>query len=185
MSVSSYRKPPSNPIDALNTNPLLKKMFENADIPTDGGQKDKVQTWDDLKQLQEVCGSGILEVATEINNAVRLIKTAEISNPEIILTVNGLSRDLMHFTDQLVSLKNRHEHRTGPQANPGEYAEIMNIGMDYMTYQEKFSGVMFQPLVTLTEFHNEAIQKLNEQKEADITNPAVISDIEVKEVSND
>lgn len=184
MTVSSFRKQKSDaPLGALNSNPLLKKMFENANIPTNNSDA-KSQTWDDLRTLQEACGSGILEVAHEINHAINAINSANINNNELNVTVNGLKRDLVHFTNELVTLKDRHETRTGATKNSSEYAEVMNIGMDYMTYQEKFSGVMFPSLVTLTEFHNEALQQLKAQEETDLTNPAVVSDIEVKEVPN-
>ena len=172
------------PNDQLNMAPkgtLLGNLMERADIkPSNEDQTPdftSTQSWDKVTHISQAVSQMLVDVAMEINECIRTLNTANISNKEVAITIQGLKNDLASFTDKIVQLKSKHADKAGVVANTDEYSECMSIGLEYMSLNEEIRALMFQPLTTLTEYANEALQKLSAQ------NPNVVTDVVPKEVA--
>ena len=156
---------------------LLGNLLHKADIKPDTGEAPAFQSnqsWDAIEDISSKVAHMLVDVAVEINNTIRLINSANIDNKEVHITIEGLKRDLGSYTDKVVSLKQKHAGRAGQVVNADEYSVCMSIGLEYMSLNEEIRALLFQPITTLTEYANVALQQLNAQ------NPNVVTDVVVK-----
>lgn len=184
-----YQFPQQDKINLAPQGSLLNTLMQRADIPVENVEKKpftsgddssqylSTQSWDKITEISQVVSQMLVEVAIEINRTIRIINQADISNKEIEITVDGLKRDLVSFTDKIVNLKQKHEGKSGTVANADEYSASLSIGLEYMSLNEEIRALLFQPLTTLTEYANVAVQQLNAK------NPSVVTDVEVKSVA--
>ena len=155
---------------------LLGNLMERADIhpQVDNGEAPSFQsnqTWDSIDDISHSVANMLVDVAIEINNTIRLINGANISNREIAITIEGLKRDLVSYTQKVADLKQKHVGRSGQLVSADEYSNSLSIGLEYMSINEEIRALLFQPITTLTEYANVALQKLNAQ------NPTVVTDV--------
>ena len=173
-----YHFPQKEKLNAAPKGSLLGTLFERADIKPDEGTAPEFQsnqTWDKLDEISQAVSTMLVQVAIEINKTIQLINHANISNKEIHITIEGLKRDLASYTDKIVALKQKHAGKSGLVTNADEYSVCMSIGLEYMSLNEEIRALLFQPITTLTEYANVAIQQINAQ------NPNVVTDVQVKE----
>lgn len=167
--------------EKFNTAPkgsLLGQLFDRAEIHTDASEAPEFQSnqsWDKIQDISQAVANMLVDVAIEINKTIQLINHANISNKEIHITIEGLKRDLASYTDKVVALKQKHADKVGLVTNADEYSVCMSIGLEYMSLNEEIRALLFQPITTLTEYANVAIQQINAQ------NPNVVTDVQVKE----
>lgn len=166
---SSIKNKPSN--SGPKTYPMLETLFERAQIKTEPKVE---QRWEQIEDMFQVCAESLIEIGHQINSSVHQIREANIDGPEIALTVQGISKDLNRFADELQEIHSEHQGRSGQCKTPDDLREALKSGTTYMAFQEKVRGVLFPNLLTITEYVNEAIRKEN------AANPNVITDVEVK-----
>ncbi len=89
------------------SNPLLEKMFQNADLDTP--IIEITQSWDDIDNIYQAVAESIISIAGEINQTIRVINELGMhSNKELEVAMNGLQGDIEMFTRDMVNIRNRH-----------------------------------------------------------------------------
>ena len=176
-----YHNKDTNKFNMAPKGSLLGNLMERADVepqPNTGEAPSfqSNQSWDAIDGISHTVATMLVDVAMEINSTIRLINSANVNNREVFITVEGLKRDLQSYTEKLVALKQKHQGRAGQVVSSDEYSYCMSVGLEYMSMNEEIRALLFQPLTTLTEYANVALQQLNAQ------NPDVVTDVVTKEV---
>lgn len=160
-------------------NPVLDKMFKNAGIV---GDKHQTQTWEQLEGMYQTIGSGIIEMGEQVNVAVKTINDLGIvGDTMLIKTVEGLTRDIGMFTEDLIKIKARHSDMSGIVKDGEDLVLCLSCFEDYYALNSRLQAVIFPALLTVTDALMEA-QTLKAQQDA--LDPNVITDVEVKETTN-
>lgn len=168
--------------------PLLDALFQKAGIEANTSGK---QNWNELDTLYEAIGTGILDIGTQVNDAIRLITTLGITNnAELAISVNGLTRDIEQYTKDLIHIRSHHKDKSGFVVDGADLALSLTLFDDYRGLHERFRANVFPVMLTVSEHladavsaHNKAKQESEEQ--AKLLDPKVISDVEVKVNTNE
>jgi len=168
------------------TFPLLSQLMDRAGIqPNDQTVN---MTWDELEDLYQVVANGLVNQAVSLNTAITLFKQyAYNAGDELIITIKGLTADIEKLTQELVTIRKYHKDKTG-KVDDSEISAFLTIGSDYKTAADRIQSLLVNPMLTVTEYLVEMQQqlKLKEetdaslQKQKDLVDPTVISDVEVK-----
>lgn len=158
---------------------LLHGIMENAGLNTPVER----QKWEDLEDLFNDIGGGIIRIGQEINEALAIVNPnihhlEAGGREELTVTVNGLNSDLKSFASDLAKIHKMHQGRTGI-VEADDYALCLEVFNSYVILQDRFKSLTFNPVVTITEKMISVRGKLEQEQLAD---PKVISDVEVKEV---
>lgn len=165
------------------TSTLLDKLMDNAGLNT---QPKYSQSWDDLNNLYEAIGSQILAIGVQVNNAIKVIMSTGISNnTELKICIDGLRRDIEMYTKDLITIKSRHNDKSGNVKDGNELAFMLSIFEEYTGMQERIQANAFPVMLTITEHLSIALASNKTKAEEELTDPTVVSDIEVKEKLND
>lgn len=158
-------------------NSTLDGMFQRAGIDKPVNIS---QNWDQVDALYTSIAQGIVEIGMKVNEAVRLINSspAKVENG-LVITVNGITSDLNAFTNDLVTIKKRHEGMGGLVKDGEELTLCLSVFSDYMELNDRFRGVIFPSMITMTEGVHAATQAITT---AAIQDPTVVSDVEFKEI---
>lgn len=167
--------------------PLMESLMQKAGIQP---EYDSKSSWNELTEVYEAIGTSIVEIGTRVNESVRLIQRAGLQGVrELVIAINGLRTDLEKYTTDLIATRKRHADKEGMVANGDELALMLSIYSDYRTIQEFIQANTFPVFILITEKLTEASAKssepVDEQAQKDLVNPDVISDIQVKEKTND
>lgn len=158
---------------------LTAEVFKRADVGVDIDKLFPKQTWEDVDNLYNAIAQAIISIGEQVNQCVRTITEADISSKEIVVTINGITNDINSFTDDLVKIKQRHEGKSGFIENENDHALSVSVYTDYVTLQERVTGLTFSNMLTVTEYFNEAIKVIKARDASEIT------DVELKEVKQD
>jgi hypothetical protein len=158
---------------------LLGNLFQNAGIEIN--QEESKQNWDYLREIYEAHAQFLVAIATQINACIRLVnQSEEQGTPELRLTINTFTNDLHVFTEQLLSIKQRHEGLTGVVKDGDELSHCLSIYNDYVIWEERVRAISFPIMLTVTEYMGEWTNKIQEREKADVN---VITDVEAKEIN--
>lgn len=165
--------------------PLLDALFQKADIKPEAAQMPK-QNWSELDALYEVNATSIVEVASNVNNAIRAITEHGVSQTsELKATINGFTRDIQQYTTDLLHIQSHHKSKEGVIKNGADLVLFLSISEDYIALSERFRANTFNVMLTVTEYLSEAnSNKAARDAEKELLDPTVISDVEVKETPN-
>lgn len=158
-------------------NSLLDKLLDRAGVSSDinGNQR-----WDDLENVYQTLAQGLVELATQANNSIRLINAIGTENQsELDVTVNGIKQDLETYTAELVRIHARHQGRTGLITEGNDLMDCFGIFQDYHNVREKYHAVLFPSVISITEHVMEVCEKA--KKKEDLANVNVVTDVEFKE----
>lgn len=158
------------------TSALVYDLFNKADIPVPEEVK---QRWEEIEEIYQASAHGIVNVGIQINNCINLIRQVPCSNQnEVIESVNGVTRDLESFTNQLVDLHKLHEGKTGIINDPDDLALCIQIYNQYVAFNDRFKVVIFPIVITITEAYSEsqAILQQQNQKDDGITDVEIITE---------
>lgn len=168
--------------------PLMESLMAKAGIEPEFNSK---SNWDELNELYEAIGGSIIEIGTRVNESVALIQRAGLQEVrELVIAISGLNKDLETYTSNLIKTKQRHADKSGMVKNGDELALMLSIYSDYKTIQEFMQANTFQVFILITEKLSEASAVTKqaedqETKQKELQDPTVISDIQVKEKTND
>ncbi|MCK9516992.1 MAG: hypothetical protein M0Q87_13285 [Ottowia sp.] len=158
---------------------LTAEMFKRADVGVDIDKLFPKQTWEDVDNLYNAIAQAIISIGEQVNQCVRTINEADISSKEIVVTINGITNDINSFTNDLIKIKKRHEGKSGDIENENDHALSVSVYTDYVTLQERVTGLTFSNMLTVTEYFNEAAEVIKARDANEIT------DVELKEVKQD
>lgn len=165
---------------------LIKSLMTNADIVGD----DIKQDWKEVEDLYQSIGLAIIGIGTQINTTINFINniasesTVDMKSDvdEITQAVAGIKRDIDSFTNDLVSIHERHTHRTGKVDAGEDMMLCMSVFNDYVILNDRFRSLTFPPMLTITEnMMNISSKFKKEQAEKQIQDVNVVTDVEVKE----
>lgn len=158
-------------------NSTLDSMFARAGIDKPVNLS---QNWDQIDALYSTIAHGIVEIGTKVNDAVRVINASpgKVDNG-LVITVNGITSDLNAFTNDLVTIKKRHEGQAGLVQDGEELTLCLSVFSDYMELNDRFRGVMFPSMLTMTEGVHAATEAI---RLAAIQDPTVVTDVAYKEI---
>lgn len=126
-------------------------------------QKKKLneQQWSQLDEIYQTVAESIVEVASNVNQAIQLLNMVGTNNnAELVITAKGLNRDIEDFTRDLVYIKKRHEGKTGVVKDGDDLALCLSIFQDYTILQDRFKAIIFTPMLTISEFLADASDKI-------------------------
>jgi len=145
---------------------LVNDLFSSAGIPQE--ETKSKQSWSDVDAIYNTIASSIVEIGSNINDCIRIInQNGGNANNELVITVNGLTRDIEEFSKDLLKIKKRHEGFFGLVNDDNELALCLSVFNDYVILNDRFKAIIFQPILTITEFMAD-IKVKNE-----VTQPAV------------
>lgn len=121
------------------------------------------QSWSEVDDIYLSIATSIVDVGVNVNTVVGTLRANQgnANDPDLVTTVNGLSRDLKQFTDELVQINSRHNDRVGVISNEDELALSISVFSDYSVLSDRFRSVIFPPMLTLTEYLAETAIALN------------------------
>jgi hypothetical protein len=172
-------------LDRLMARGHANLVLQGINIPEPDGKA--LQDWSRLETIYRDIATGIVNVGTEVNQAVAAIRAAKLPDTtELSIVVKQFSDDLERFTDTLVQIHNRHQGQAGPVIDANLLALYLSCGNDYTTLYEQFRGLVFPAMETITDYTLRARTKLLAEQQAEQLTPEqdpnVITDVEVKEV---
>ena len=110
------------------------------------------QSWSEVDDIYQVLGEAIIEIAGQVNNSIKLIiQNGLETDTEINIAVNGIKRDIEHFTGDLKSIKSRHSDMSGTIDDEDQFALSCSVFNDYVILNERFKAIIFNPMLTITE----------------------------------
>lgn len=116
------------------------------------------QTWEDLENIYTSIVDGMITIGHRVNEAAIQLNQFKPSNlSEIAITVKGIERDLLLFTDDLVKIHKGHEGKKGVITDEDELALCFCIYNDYVELNERFRAIIFNPMLTITESLSETM----------------------------
>lgn len=134
--------------------------------------------WDDLEDAYQNIASLIVVSGETIQQSFhdqsvfKYLLKEEI--PQINTAIQGMSRDLIHFSNKLKEIHDLHADKSGNMANENEIETVFNIFNQYTAL-----NVDFQTVVTPN--HKYLLGILDKVLERRAQDPDVITDVEIKE----
>jgi hypothetical protein len=111
------------------------------------------QSWIEVDNIYKALGHSLVNVADNISMAISIIETnTETVDPEFVSTVKGLYKDLDVFSNDLVKINSRHKEFSGPINDGDELALCLSVFNDYSILSDKFRAVVFNPMLTISEY---------------------------------
>ncbi len=170
----------SGKIANIKTNPLLDKLMQ------DGGfNPPKTQNWDQLNDLYQTIGGGIVHLVAQAGEAVRALRQLGVSrNPEVVIMIKSVDSDAHKYAEDMVTIRAKHADKTGAVKDPFENTLMISLYEDYVALYERFQANMLPVILNLTEHLSNAAGAQKAKKGlAKLQDPTVVSDIEVKETN--
>ena len=164
-----------------STSPLLDKLMGNLNLNQEFKYE---QNWESLVSIYTAVAQSIVAIGTEVNNAIRTINAlGVVDNAELTISVNGLRKDIEQYATDLITIRSRHENRSGRIKDGNELALLISIFEDYTGMQERIQANAFPVLLTVTEHMSAAVvNKKQQDEQTAILDPQVVTDVEVKEI---
>lgn len=144
------------------------------------------QTWSELNDLREALAKATMEFTGQVY--------ALIQNPEVQAClgekrgkfdklVATFFSDGKYFSERVAKLRAQHEHRTEKFATMEEYGEFQKLALEYQNAQDELN-TLFAPTISeivliVHEQTSAALKAANDQ--ANLTDPKVVSDVEIKQ----
>lgn len=138
------------------------------DAETDPTAVAEPALWEDLEDLYGSIGEAIGGTACsiqEILNVPGLKERVEYPD-ELAVAVQGLNKDLNHFTDKLIGIRDQHKDQHGEVSDPDTYIDYLSIGDQYRIIAEEFMAVTAPALLTITEHTGSVFAALSAEQEA-------------------
>lgn len=144
------------------------------------------QSWGELVIMEDQIRRRIADASTFTYQLNTLVHAEGVADIEFAETVNGIMRDLQVFADRLNVQISKRNGRVNPVNGPDEYTEYISVGLELTSLLESMQIVVAPTLLELVEYQHRANEKIAAREaaakaEADAVNPAVVSDVEVKE----
>lgn len=128
--------------------------------------QDTKQSWEDLDRIYEKCGEAIIAIGNSVNTALAYPGILENINnvPELKLAVITLKNDLEAFTNELLTIKARHNGKFGYINNENDLADSISIFEDYVSFSSKFQTITTPTLINIIEKVSFATEALKQQQ---------------------
>ena len=137
--------------------------------------------WDELVGIEESTRTQIANSSIMCRDSYVIVTQEGVHTPEYLAVSKGVMRDLQLFADRLNVLISRRNGRTKQTLGPDEYSDYMAIGLELATLTEDIQVVVSHSMVTLIEYSHLANERIAARQEAEsATNPAVVTDVEIK-----
>jgi hypothetical protein len=135
------------------------------------------QSWSEVDDIYKCIAESICEIAVSVQHAVGLINNGQCAddNGELVVTTRGLARDLEQFTDELLQIRTRHEDRDGLISTEDDLALSISVFSDYITLSDRFKGVIFPPMLTITEHMTAASEAMQRSLDDDTEATEVVA----------
>lgn len=123
------------------------------------------QNWSQVDELYNTIATGIVEVAANVNQAIQLINLVSVdkNENEIVAVTRTMKNDIESFTRDLITIQSRHKNYGGPIRDENELALCLSVFSDYSELNERFRAIIFNPMLTITEFLTVASEKIKYQ----------------------
>lgn len=142
------------------------------------------QTWDDLDALRMELANAVM---TFTGQTYGMIHNPHIQNllgdrrPEFDQLAKTFDADIKGFSQRIKDLRLQHEGRTGRVTSMEDYATFNRLMISYTNANEELMALLGPTMTGMVLITNECTQAaVQAQQAADLANPAVVSDVEVK-----
>ena len=162
-------------IKQKQTSALIGQLFENADIPSPKIE----QSWSEVDDISQSVAEGIVDIASNINSCIQFINTVNGNfDKGLIVTINGVKRDIKSLVDDLVKIKKRHTGMVGIIKDEEELGLCLSVFNDYVILNDRFRAIIFPSALSITEAFGDAMNKWKEEQK-------IAKEQEVKETINE
>lgn len=152
---------------------LLNTLLVRADIPIK--EEEPKQKWDDVDNLYMELANSIVDIGSQVNETIRAINAGSLNNvQDLTITINGINRDLLSFTEDLIKIRSLHADKTGFIVDENDHALCLAVFNDYVMLNDRFRAVIYPSTITMTEILFEAMQSSK-------TDTNVVTDVAFKE----
>ena len=137
--------------------------------------------WDDLKEtylsmVQLISQHANISQLAARKDLIELIEDKET----LTMNIKSLARDLTAMSTELAGIYALHSDKTGGSEDPDIVFSTINIYEHYRLFMEKHDSVVMPTVLYILEQFQQAEKKQYEnQKQANLTNPDVVSDADV------
>lgn len=166
----------------------INKMIENS-IESIGDDsdffKDNPAQWEELEELASSLREGVLTFADQMNSMVtneEAMALLQDKKPEFDRMFQTYLSDTKDFSEKFAQLYTKHEGRSGKITNMEDYALFNSLAFQYEHAKDELSALLAPTISEMVLLINSQYTKQQQQAkaQADLTNPAVVSDVEVK-----
>lgn len=127
--------------------------------------KSKRPSWDALQDLSDEIGRTVVQMASDINDSVELVKRVGCDQPlEFNKIVEKTNQDFDTFLADYLKVKEKHKNKKGPIETDEDLAMSLRIFENYNQFQAFFHGVMHHSLIAFTEFALQAKDRILEEE---------------------
>lgn len=137
-------------------------------------QKELVkQSWEEVTALYNVIGGRLIDTLIAVNKAIVVIReSGVVVSRDVFTAIEGIKKDVDSFTLDLLAIRKRHDDKTGIIKKEDELMLCVSIFGDYETMANRFTSLIFTPMLTITECLKD-IERVKE--EANKNNEAIIA----------
>lgn len=166
----------------------INKMIENS-IESIGDDsdffKDNPAQWEELEELASSLREGVLTFADQMNSMVtneEAMALLQDKKPEFDRMFQTYLSDTKDFSEKFAQLYTKHEGRSGKITNMEDYALFNSLAFQYEHAKDELSALLAPTISEMVLLINSQYTKQQQQAkaQADLTNPDVVSDVEVK-----
>lgn len=136
-----------------NRDPLRRLQHQQAVKRENQPDKKQNHYWSDLDDLYAANANSIYTATTQVQYATNILKNSEHNTSrELVTTVDGLTRDLLSLSSDLTAIKELHINKVGMIKDGDELMTAIGIYESYKSIADRLQTVIFQPMLTITEF---------------------------------
>lgn len=139
------------------------------------------ETWDDLSQLRINLAEAVMQVTMEMAKLAQdstLQSNLGTHKAEFDKLMQTFWADSQHFAKRVAEIRVQHEHLSGRIQCISDYTLFTRLSLQYQNANDELQTLLGPTMSELVLIASEA---MNAQMQSDLVNPAVISDVEVKE----
>lgn len=148
--------------------------------------KNESMNWYSLEDFSNTVGAMIGETAQQFQDTIQLVKDIGFVSDmaRFQANVKVAMEDLTRFTDEFVSIKERHDGKNGIITEAADRMAYLAIFEDYRALAAYFQGTMHHKLIEFTEYALDAKDKYAEAMAAQEAAQATSVETEASEVKN-
>lgn len=111
------------------------------------------QDWSEVEGIYQASAKGLVDIVNVIDHAIRKIKAQTEHTPsvELVVAINGISKDLEVFSKDMQYIHNSHKDKTGKISTDEDVQLSMKIVLDYNEFMERFRTTIMTPLAVISE----------------------------------
>lgn len=163
----------------------INRMIEGTIHADDSGDEDffakDPSSWEELNELRQALAEGVLTFTMQVESMVNNPIVSEVlqdKKPEFDRLVQTFMSDTQEFSSKVAQLRAEHEHLSGKITNIDDFGKFNRIALRYENAKDELSVLLAPTISEMVLLINNQHNK--REREQELTDPTVVSDVQVK-----